>query len=132
MRSGLVSLLVNEATVSAIVGSRVYVTRAPQQAAYPHIIITQMGTEENKSLDQTSGLRFITFDIDCKAQTSVGAETLANAVRTFIDDYTGTAGSFTVGAVLLGGESDDYESPTDGSDKGVYVVTLDVQIQYNP
>jgi len=57
---------------------------------------------------------------------------LADAVRVFLDDYSGTAGSETIGAVLLNDESDDYEPPADGSDVGIHVVTLDVTIQYNP
>lgn len=132
MKSGLVSLLTGEATVSAICSSRVYINRAPQSAAFPHIIITQMSTEENGCLDGGSGqLRFIEFDLDCKAKSSVQAESLSNAVRTFIDDYSGAAGSYTIGAVLLNDESDDYEPPQDGSDVGVFVVTLDVTIQFN-
>ncbi len=132
MKSGLVSLLTGEATVSAICSSRVYVNRAPQNAIFPHVIITQMNSEENGTLDGASGqLRFLDFDIDCKAKSSVQAESLANAVRTFIDDYSGTAGSYTIGAVLLNDESDDYEPPQDGSDVGVFVVTLDVTIQFN-
>jgi hypothetical protein len=132
MKSGLVSLLSSEATITAISGTRVYVQRAPQNAAFPHIIITQMGSEENATLDGGSGqLRFLDFDIDCKAKSSVTAESLANAVRTYIDDYSGTAGSFTIGAVLMNDESDDYEPPQDGSDVGVFVITLDVTIHYN-
>lgn len=132
MRSGLVSLLTNEATISAIVGSRVYISKAPQTAALPHIIITQMGSNENQTLDGTVGLRFVTFDIDCKDNRSVDAQTLADAVRVFIDDASGTAGSQTIKGVLLNDESTDYEPPTDGSDKGVHVVLLDVTIQYVP
>ena len=132
MKSGLVSLLSSEATITAICGTRVYVQRAPQNAAFPHLIITQMGSEENATLDGGSGqLRFLDFDIDCKAKSSATAESLANAVRTYIDDYSGTAGSFTIGAVLMNDESDDYEPPQDGSDVGVFVVTLDVTIHYN-
>jgi hypothetical protein len=132
MKSGLVSLLSSETTITTICGTRVYVQRAPQTAAFPHIIITQMGSEENGTLDGGSGqLRFLDFDIDCKAKSSVTAESLANAVRTYIDDYSGTAGSFTIGAVLMNDESDDYEPSQDGSDVGVFVVTLDVTIQFN-
>jgi len=132
MKSGLVSLLTGESTVSAICSSRVYVNRAPQNAIFPHVIITQMSSEENGTLDGGSGqLRFLDFDIDCKAKSSVQAESLSNAVRVFIDDYSGTAGSCTIGAVLLNDESDDYEPPQDGSDVGVFVVTLDVTIQFN-
>ena len=92
-----------------------------------------MGSNENPSIDGASGqLRFLTFDIDCKAKTSVQAESLGNAVRTFLDDYSGTAGIYTIGAVLMNDESDGYEPPSDGSDIGVHVVTLDCEIQFNP
>lgn len=132
MKSGLVSLLSAESTITAICSTRIYVNRAPQKAAFPHVIITQMGSEENTSLDGASGqLRFLDFDIDCKAKSSVSAEALANAVRVYIDDYSGTAGTFTIGAVIMNDESDDYEPPEDGSDVGVFVVTLDLTIQFN-
>lgn len=132
MKSGLVSLLANESTISAIVSSRIYVSKAPQGATLPHIVITQIGAEANQTLDGTTGLRFVDFDIDCKDDRSVGAETLGDAVRVFIDDASGTAGSQTIKAVLLNDESTDYEPPVDGSDKGVHVVLLDVTIQYVP
>lgn len=132
MKSGLVSLLSGESTVNAICGSRIYIGKAPQKAIFPHLIITQMSSEENGTLDGKSGqLRFLNFDIDCKSKTSVQAEQLANAVRTFLDDYSGAAGDFTIGAVIMNDESDDYEPPTDGSDIGVHIVTLDLDIQYN-
>lgn len=132
MKSGLVSLLSAEATVTAICSTRIYVNRAPQNAAFPYVIITQMGSDENTTMDGVSGqLRFLDFDIDCKAKSSVVAESLGNAVRVFLDDYTGTAGSYTIGAVLMNDESDDYEPPQDGSDVGVFVVTLDLTIQFN-
>ena len=132
MKSGLVALLSTEATITAICGTRVYVTKAPQKAVFPYVIITQMSSEENASLDGATGkLRFITFDIDCKSKTSVQAESLGNAVRTFIQDYTGAAGNFTIGAVIMNDESDSYEPPEDGSDVGVHVVTLDLDVQFN-
>lgn len=141
MRSGLVSLLTNESTVSALVGSRVYVNKAPQTVysagkrtpkLAPHIVITQMGSNENGSLDGSGELRFIDFDIDCKADRSVEAENIGNAVRNFIKDYTGTAGTYTIAAVHVQDEQDGFEPPTDDSDVGVHVVTLDVRIDFNP
>lgn len=133
MITGLVALLTAEATITALVGSRVYVNKAPQKAALPYIIITQLGSEEFKSLDATtSTLRMLTLDIDCKADRFVEAESVANAVRTYLDDYSGTAGSYTIGAVLMNSERHDYEPPDDGSDIGLHVITLDLDVQYNP
>tara|TARA_R110000751_G_scaffold273379_4_gene374117 strand:+ start:24 stop:425 length:402 start_codon:yes stop_codon:yes gene_type:complete len=132
MKSGIVSLLANESTISDIVSTRIYISKAPQTADLPHIVVTQIGSNENQTLDGTTGLRFVNFDIDCKDDRSVGAETLGDAVRVFMDDASGTAGSQTIDAVLLNDESTDYEPPVDGSDKGVHVVLLDVTIQYVP
>lgn len=132
MKSGLVALLSTESTITAICSTRVYVSKAPEKALLPYVIITQMSSEENPSIDGASGkLRFITFDIDCKSKTSVQAESLGNAVRTFIQDYTGAAGNYTIGAVIMNDESDSYEPPQDGSDVGVHVVTLDLDVQFN-
>jgi len=132
MRSGLVALLAGESTISNVVGSRIYISKAPQTAAFPHIVITQMGSDELPALDGTPGLRFLDFDIDCRAERSVEAYTLGNAVRVFLDDYTGTAGTQTVGAIIMNDESTDYEPPTDASDKGVHITLLDITVQYSP
>lgn len=127
------SLLTGEATISSLVGSRVYVGKAPQGATLPHIVITQMASDENTTLDGDSGsLRFVDFDIDCKADRSIEADALGKAVRVFLDDYKGTAGSQTIAAVLFNDESMDYEAPTDASDRGIHVTLLDVTIQYHP
>ena len=132
MRGGLVSVLKNEATISTYVGSRVYIGKAPQKAALPYIVITQMGSDEFLSLDGTGSLRAVDFDIDCKAALSTTAEDIGNAVRVFLDDYTGAAGSQTIKAVLMNDESTDYEPPADGSDGGIHTTLLDVTIQYEP
>ena len=132
MRSGLVALLAGESTISAVVGTRVFVSRAPQTASLPYILITQMSSDEYNTMDGTTGLRSVDFDIDCKSDRSVEADTLGTIVRDFIKDYTGAAGSQTVGAVHLNSESTEYETPTDGSDSGIHLTLLDISIQYTP
>lgn len=132
MEAGLISLLSGESTISALVGARVYVNKAPQAAALPYIVVTQMTTDEYNAIDGTTGLRSVSFDIDCKADRSVEATSLADAVRVFVRDYTGAAGSETIDAVMLDGETADFEPPTDGSDTGIHTKTLDISIQYTP
>ena len=132
MRSGLVALLAGESTISNIVATRIYISKAPQTAPLPNIVITQMGSDELPALDSTPGLRFLDFDIDCRAERSVDSYTLGNAVRVFLDDYSGPAGSQTVGAIILNDESTDYDPPADASDKGVHTTLLDITVQYSP
>lgn len=132
MRLGLVALLAAETTVTDLVSSRIYADNAPQKADFPHIVITQMGSEDFKTLDGTGELRAIDFDIDCKADRAVESYALGNAVREYIKDYSGTAGDQTIGAVLLNDESAEIEPPRDGSDISIYNTLLDVTIQYIP
>jgi len=130
MRSGLVSLLRAEGTVTAIVAQRVYVTKAPQTAKLPFVVIDQNDTEEFNSIDGTGKLRRMGFVVDCIASTSVEAETLGNAVREYLDDFTGVAGTFTVDAVMMNGEHGGYDPPNDGSDGGFHIITLDLDVFY--
>jgi len=131
MRSGLVALLRAEATVTTIVGTTgVYVAKAPQTAKLPFVVIDQNDTEEFKSLDGTGALRRMGFAIDCIASTSLAAETLGNAVRKYLDDFTGAAGTFTIDAVLMNGEHGGYDPPNDGSDGGFHIITLDLDVFY--
>jgi hypothetical protein len=129
MKSGLVALLKGESTISSLT-SKVYITKAPQTATMPYIVIELTDTEEFGSLDGTGALRRVTFAIDCHSELSTEAETIGKSVRDFIDDYTGTAGSFTIDAVNLGQEISDYQPPKDASDKGTHTVTLLVDIFY--
>ena len=131
MRGGLVALLTGEATVTTIVGtSGVYVEKARQNAALPYIVIGMINTQEYVTMDGTGALRTMSFTLDCLSATSVQAETLANAVRVFIQDYSGTAGTYTIDYVLLNDENSQYFPPEDGSDVGIYIVTLNIDIFY--
>ena len=132
MITGLISLFANEASINTYVSSRIYANKAPEKAPLPYIVITQMSSEEFKSLDNTGNLRMLTFDVDCKAERVLTASAISDAVRVYVQDYSGTAGSYTIGAVLLNSETHDFEPPQDGSDRGVHVVTLDLDVQFNP
>ena len=130
MKHGLRTLLVAEASITALVGTRVYVETVPQGSQLPHILITQISTDEYNTLDGAGGMRSMDVDIDGKAAGSVSATAVADAVRAYIKNYTGTAGSYTINSVLVNDESAGYEPPTDGSDVGIYYVTLDTSIQF--
>ena len=134
MKTGLVKLFKTTSVITAIVEGRTHLNKLPQKAdkKLDHIIITQMSSDEHNSLDGTSELRFIDFDIDCKATVAVRADTLAKVVRAFLKDYTGSAGDETIDAVLYRDESDGFEPFVDGSDDGLHSVTLDFNIQYRP
>lgn len=132
MRSALIALLNGESTVTNVVGSRIYFGNAPPDATFPHIVVSQESSDEMTMLDGTPGLRSVRFDISSKSERGVQCETLGDAVRKFLDDYTGTAGSETIDAVYVEDESTNVEPPRSGEREPIYVTTLDVVIQYTP
>ncbi len=134
MQKALRKYLLQQTAITDRVGSGgVYSGSAPQNARRPYIVIHKLGSNENETLATDSGsLRFMDFDIDCKAARYGQAQDLLNEVRTLLKDYSGAAGDETIGAVLINGETDDIEPPTDGSDIDTAVCTLDVQIHWNP
>lgn len=130
---GLRAWLNAQATITTISQSRVWPNQAPQRSPLPHIVITRLGEDKYPTLEDTGGhgkLASAEFEIECKAATPASATALAAAVGAALKDYSGAMGSSTCEAVFLEDEYDDYEKPTDGSDNGTHVTTLEVQIQY--
>lgn len=112
-------------------GNRIYSEEAPPTAVMPYVVIELTNTEYNKTLDSTGGLEFADLLFVCVSNTLSAAETLADAIRTFIDDYTGSMGAKTCEAVLLNDREINYEPSTSGTAGGRYSVILDLQLQYS-
>ena len=111
--------------------SEVYVNAAKESAALDYLLLTEIASDFNLRLDGTGGVVFTDVDVDCKAATYVKAQTLADTVKDYFQDFTGAAGDDTVKAVLLNGERSDYEPPQDKSDRGKHVITLDFNVQWS-
>jgi len=130
----LVTLLLNQSQIIAVVGSRIYLDEAPQTATLPYVVITEMDVDGNVSLDGgTDNLQFVNYDVDCYGATRTKARDLAKLIRDFIKDFSGeTGGTQTIKAVVMNGEASDRIPPTDGKGPSTFVRTLDITIQFNP
>lgn len=131
IRSGLRTYLLTISEVDALNGDKVYVSKSPQGAADTHVVIERVDDDHNNALDGTGGTVFADFDIDCKAKTPLEADTLAEAIKDEIDDYTGSMGDETCLAVIFNGFDHRNEPIDDRGDAVRYVTTLAVQIQYS-
>lgn len=130
---GLRSLLLAQSSVTGTVGSSgAYIQFAPQGVNPPFIVISRVDTERPLRLDGSGGMRMADIDIECWSTTPTKAAALAKTVADVLDDYTGAAGSETVEAVLLQGESDGEETPTSGEDVVRFYTLLDFSIHYLP
>ena len=125
--------LTAQAAVTAIIGTRAYPAQAPQRAALPMIVFTRESEDKYPALDGTGGgtqLAAAEFDLECIAKTPAEASALAAAVVAAIKDYQGAMGDDTCEAVMITDEYDGYQKPTEGSDNGRHVTTIEFQLQY--
>jgi hypothetical protein len=109
------TLLSGTAAVTALVGTRIYPTKAQQAALLPQLVYRRVSTSRVYSLAGESGVEMCRIQVDCQDDDFAGARALAAAV---LDAFNG-ATSF---ASTPDGDVSGYES-----DPEIYTVSLDFQ-----
>lgn len=83
------AVLTASAPVSAIVGARVYPIELPQAPTLPAIVLTPNGSYDERHLQGHNRYPLAGVIIDVCAATFKGADDLAEAVLTALQDYRG-------------------------------------------
>lgn len=117
-------------TLNRISMPAVFVENAQQGFAPPFVVISNIQSEPFVCHDGTKDFRTAEIDIDCYGYSRVASRTLADTIRAYIDDFTGTAGANTIHAVIWQDENDFDVKPQDGRDTRWYVTTETFRIQY--
>lgn len=104
--AALVAALIAEASVSALVGARVFVFGGRQGAAYPYVTLQRISTSGAAFLDGASNLDWPRIQIDSWAESPDSARAVADAIRAFLDQQEHTAGGLTFLASLQDDRSD--------------------------
>jgi len=102
-----VFLLAN-AGVTALVGERVFVTVAPQDAALPLVVLKRVSTPRVYAQTGPSGLAWPRVQITARAARQAEAVAVAKAVRQAVSGYRGSMGGVPVQAVFVDTERDGF------------------------
>jgi hypothetical protein len=124
--------LLSYATVSAIVGQRMYPDALVQRATLPAIIYYTISTQREHSIAGLQKLAHARIQLDCYATTRTAASALSKAIReTGIDAYRGVTSSHTFCGVEFD-SGDEYlqEPPDDGNQEHRYIVSFDCLVHY--
>ncbi len=111
--------------VAALVGTRMYARKLPQNPTLPAISFQRIDTRRLHDMTGPDGLPRPRIQVNCWATTPAGADDLAAVVRQRLDGYKGTWGTLTIGSCLLVGEMD-----LDDPETGRTSVALDFMIQF--
>ena len=117
------SALVASASVSELVGSRIYPILAPQTAALPFIVWRRSGISREHTLAGPMGVSTVSVEMQLLAATYEQARELADRCRLVLDGYGATLNNTEVKHVSLEQESDDFVQLAGGDLPPVYQVT---------
>jgi hypothetical protein len=131
------SILLADAGVAAIVGTRIYRNKLPQNVTYPAIryqlISTPWGeyrTVDGAAVDYAKPR----FQIDCWATAADGELALADAVFAALEGYHGTFGSpaeIRIDPIEIEDEGGDVEEGIGPAGADVYRQRLDAFVPYS-
>ncbi len=127
---GIVSLLLADADVAALVGTRIAPAITSQTLAKPNIVYQRIASSRVKSQDGPTGSAECLLQVSMYASTYKGAKTLADKVRIAIDGYKGTAGGIVIDACFIEDEDDMPQPPDAGDESGVFGIRQDYRLHF--
>lgn len=112
--------------ITSLVSTRIYavVIDPVKNAGADCIVYAASSSSEGHQLATgTAGFEDRTFQVMSRSKNLDNAEAIADAVRSAMKGYKGTAGSSNFLSVILLDEVDGFDQPEDNSYEGQYVIT---------
>ena len=106
-------ILAADSNVTALVSGRIYAVRAPQGATWPFITFQVIDNQPHETDNGSSAMDFVTYQVNCFAETYEGLDDLSGKVRTALDDYAGTINSVDVRQVIFQDENDLFDEDSE-------------------
>lgn len=113
------------------VDDRVYPNQAPQSAQLPRVTYQLISTQPYHHLLGTSGAETARVQVNCWADSPVGAHNVADSIQAAMDSYQGALAGITVQMCRLDNRQELPAAPTDGSEQATHRVALDFLITYS-
>lgn len=100
-------LLRNDATVSGIVGTRIYPDQVPQNAPYPALVHYKTDVEQAAFKSGPTTNYKIRWQVDVYSEKYGQSADLAAAIKNVLDLYSGTVQSINIQKCYFQSQSDD-------------------------
>lgn len=98
---------------------------APQNSVFPYVIYQDVTTLPNDIKDGPSPLDQVRIQIDSYAKSKAEADTIAAAVRTALDRYSGTVESVTIDSIKF---LDQFDNAFE-EELSIYRVTQEFEVR---
>ncbi|HEY4546662.1 MAG TPA: DUF3168 domain-containing protein [Pedomonas sp.] len=105
--------LAGHVQLAAMVGTKIYPSRAPDEAALPYVTYLDMAAlDQAQDLNGKGDLSLARVQVDAWATTAMEAKHIGDAVQAALEDFTGTVAGVRIADVTLIGGFDDWEGGT--------------------
>lgn len=124
--------LLSYATVSTLIGQRMYPDALVQGAQLPAVVYYVTSTQRDHMLSGVGKSAHARVTLECYALTRTTCNAIEKAIReTGIDSFRGTVSGYDFDGVDFD-SGDEYmqESPTDGNQEHRYIVSFDLLVHY--
>lgn len=118
--------LTNNATVAALLGTKVYPVVAPAEATYPFVTWRRIQVLRQQTLANPMGVPKVTVEFSIYGATYDQARQVADAMRQVLDGYRGTVDNTTVQYASVENETDDFVSLTGAELPPSYQIAMTV------
>ena len=136
MITAMRTYLLTKSALTDLVSTRIYPDALPQNPTYPNIALRKISGSHGQHLLGSDGGGNVRIQADCYGATSLAAEEVKEQVRIAMQNHGSNKGAHTamgsvnVSGVIVDDSIDTYRPPTDKSDQGNYVRSIDSLIAH--
>ena len=130
LESEMREILVGDAGVSAVVGTRIYPFQREEDSALPAIVYRSTMENPQQSLRSEVDLSETIVEYECIAATIAAAKSLAELVRQALAGTSGAIGDIPHGAIRHTHSKSSFFDPFDGSAEGLFSEIVEFTVMY--
>jgi hypothetical protein len=120
----LLRALVADPATALVLGRRIYAVMAPASATYPFATYRRGGIDREQTLGLPMGVPRVSIEYQVYGGTYEQARQAADAIRSVLDGYGGSALGCTVSQASLEAEADDFVTLQGGDLPPAYQITM--------
>ena len=130
LKKALYTYLTAQVGITNLVSTRLYPSVAPESAAKPYVIFSDVTSDHKHHLTAAAGIVIKRVQFTIYATSALIADAIKEAFRAELDGFRGVMGtdSLDVRHVMLSNEIDGFNNPIDGDQTGIHTTILEYEI----
>ena len=129
IESEFYSYITDQASITSLVGTRIYPDTAPEKCDYPFLVYSKIDTTRELHLRGATGVCVSRFQLDVFAPSRMICESIIEQVRLRFNGFQGNWGTTFIHQVRMDSESVGWDIES-GKDTGIHTASVDLVIVF--